>query len=352
HYYGRVLAKAFGAHRDDDSISVDGMWAARVFLVGFGALWATLTWQFGIDWFVSLFYVLVTLGMLLVFARIICETGMPYMQAAWNPGMVIGNIFGFGALGAAPLVLLYYLSTLLVQDTRESLMPFVSNSLNVSERAGMRPRKIAVIGLIAIAVCCLLGFGSRMIQYYDSGALGQHVDQQGVGTAQLPFDRATQAFDEMVQTGAFEGELVEGRLVLERGPEGRLVESDPSSGLGKLTAFEPDRRAFGFFIAGMIGVVVFFGLRLRFAAFPLHPVLFLVWGTWPMQAGSLSFLLGWATKELIVRFGGGRVYQNLKPLFIGIIVGELLASMIGIATGTSYYLITGENPEYFNTFIP
>jgi len=352
HYYGRVLGKAFGFYRSDDSISVDGTWAARVFLSGFVALWALLCWQFDIDYLVALLYVMLTMGMLLVFSRVICETGMPYMQAAWNPGIILGKIFGFSAMGAAPVVILYYLSSLIVQDTRESLTPFVANSLHVSERAGVLPRKIGVVAVVAIAVCLVVGFGARMHQYYGNGALGEQADPYAsVGTPKDVFDQTTLAFDHLVQTGHFEGEIAEGRMVLDRDAQGQLVERNPSSGLGKLLHIEPDRRALGFFLAGMLGVAVFFVCRLRFSAFPLHPVLFLVWGTWPMQAGSLSFLIGWGAKELVVRFGGGRVYQDLKPLFIGIIVGELLASMTGVGMGSLYHLMTGEIPEYYNTFI-
>jgi hypothetical protein len=57
--------------------------------------------------------------------------------------------------------------------------------------------------------------------------------------------------------------------------------------------------------------------------------------------------VGWAIKELIVRFGGGKSYNTLKPLFIGLIMGELIAVAITIIVGAVYYSITGVTTPYF-----
>ena len=90
--------------------------------------------------------------------------------------------------------------------------------------------------------------------------------------------------------------------------------------------------------------LLFSSLRLRFAGFPLHPVLFLVAGTYAAGKCWWSFLVGWGIKCLVVRFGGGKVYQQLKPLFVGIIAGELLAAGASIVFEIIYYCVTGEPP--------
>jgi hypothetical protein len=41
-------------------------------------------------------------------------------------------------------------------------------------------------------------------------------------------------------------------------------------------------------------------------------------------------MLGWLVKVLILRFGGARMYQQGKSLFIGLIVGEALAAALWI----------------------
>ena len=56
------------------------------------------------------------------------------------------------------------------------------------------------------------------------------------------------------------------------------------------------------------------------------------------------FLVGWAVKGLVVRFGGGKVYQQLKPLFVGIIAGEAAGRGRPIVFEIAYYFVTGETP--------
>ena len=38
------------------------------------------------------------------------------------------------------------------------------------------------------------------------------------------------------------------------------------------------------------------------------------------------------------------MYQNLKPLFIGLIAGELMAAGLSVAIGLVYYAVTGNVP--------
>jgi hypothetical protein len=76
-------------------------------------------------------------------------------------------------------------------------------------------------------------------------------------------------------------------------------------------------------------------------------VLFVVWGTYPMQCMAWSFLVGWIVKETIVRFAGGRAYQSLKPLFIGLILGEVVAIAGSVGFGFMYHMVTGQLPVRF-----
>ncbi len=68
-------------------------------------------------------------------------------------------------------------------------------------------------------------------------------------------------------------------------------------------------------------------LTLRYAWWPLHPVGYLMLGTYPSDHLWLSVLVGWACKVLILRFGGAKAYTWARPVFMGLIVGESLAAM-------------------------
>ena len=53
----------------------------------------------------------------------------------------------------------------------------------------------------------------------------------------------------------------------------------------------------------------------------MHPVGLTVASTWMVKRIAFSVFLAWACKALILRFGGVALYQRLKPLFIGLVVG-------------------------------
>ena len=107
-----------------------------------------------------------------------------------------------------------------------------------------------------------------------------------------------------------------------------------------------------FFLYGFLAVLAISLLRFRFAGFPIHPILFLIWGSYPSNCAWASFLIGWFIKQLVVRFGGGGVYQKCKPLFVGLIAGEILVIGITIAMDFAYYLATGSQSPVRIWFMP
>lgn len=78
---------------------------------------------------------------------------------------------------------------------------------------------------------------------------------------------------------------------------------------------------FGFLFTGALSF-----LRLRFTGWPLHPIGYLMIGTYPGAHLWFSIMIGWALKTLIVRFGGAGMYNAGKPVFLGLIVGESVAA--------------------------
>ncbi len=83
----------------------------------------------------------------------------------------------------------------------------------------------------------------------------------------------------------------------------------------------PAHLGIGFGITSLLG-----WLRLQFAWWPLHPVGFLMIGTFPGNVLWLSIFVGWLSKSLVLRFGGASLYTAAKPFFIGLLVGEAVAA--------------------------
>lgn len=46
-----------------------------------------------------------------------------------------------------------------------------------------------------------------------------------------------------------------------------------------------------------------------------------------------GFFVAWLVKFLVLRYGGGKIYQSAKPLFVGLVVGEVIIKFLGIIIG-------------------
>ncbi|MBN2712609.1 MAG: hypothetical protein JXR97_09300, partial [Planctomycetes bacterium] len=140
-YYWSVFSKAFNLKKGKD-YEEDGIIAARLFTLSFAGFIAML-WVIGLDPLVAVLFGATTMMMFLVFTRIICESGVPFLQTAWQPGTFLAKVLGFSAIGAAPLTIIYWLSTILAQDPRECMMPYISTSLKIADDTKIKIRAVA-----------------------------------------------------------------------------------------------------------------------------------------------------------------------------------------------------------------
>lgn len=99
------------------------------------------------------------------------------------------------------------------------------------------------------------------------------------------------------------------------------------------TATGPDWPGITAIGAGALVTLVLTALRIRFLWFPLHPVGYLAANSWGMHVNWLPFFLGWLMNVLTTRYGGLAVYRRLLPVFLGLIVGDMLhEGLWGIVT--------------------
>ncbi|MEA3400574.1 MAG: DUF6785 family protein [Armatimonadota bacterium] len=75
---------------------------------------------------------------------------------------------------------------------------------------------------------------------------------------------------------------------------------------------------------GLVVTLGLFAMRTRFLWWPFHPVGYAVANTPSMGAQWFPFLLAWAAKSLILRYGGPRLYRRALPFFLGLVVGDLI----------------------------
>lgn len=89
----------------------------------------------------------------------------------------------------------------------------------------------------------------------------------------------------------------------------------------------------------------------RFPAWPIHPVGILFC---QISIGNLiwfSFFVGWLIKYLITSLFGGGAYRHARPVFLGLIVGELFAVIVWTLVPTIIILVTGAHPSTVPRYI-
>jgi len=81
----------------------------------------------------------------------------------------------------------------------------------------------------------------------------------------------------------------------------------------------------------LFGTVLAGGLQyasLIMPKWPLHPVGLLLSYTWFGETVWMSVAMGWLLRIVLILFGGARLYRKMRPLFIGMIIGEVFAVMV------------------------
>jgi hypothetical protein len=251
----------------------------------------------------------------LVTARVVAETGLPIFRSWATPGQIFMRLDP-GRFTGRDVYFTQLISTIGTYTTRESVMPFVQHGIWVTHKAA---GKSAVRGLgwvigWSLAVSFVIGSWSSLHAYYHHFA---------PLTRQLKQTKINEHGVEIVPTQTV---------------------ADPLTAWSHHKFAASPHRPFVQMGIGMAVVIVLFVLSARSQAWPLVPIGFIVCTT--AGYGDLcwySVLLGWLAKAIVLKFGGPSMYQAGKPLMIGLIVGEALAS--GVWLGINL-LLAGTGHDY------
>jgi len=329
HYYWNVTKAALGLGKSDEADSTS-IWGCRIFLGLMLAFVVQMTLA-GIDWQLSVLYTMVLVIFYVVMTRIICESGLFHLQSNIFPCAILWGVFGANNLGAPTLLMMQVISMILVCDPRESLMPFMSNSMKLLDLRKASIAKTSSWCAVAIIMGLLLGLTVTMYIQYDRGnSCWEGWAEQAVPTMQF--------------TNAL---AVKRKLVA----QGTLESSEAMHGWQRFANMSPSPVCMYSFAIGFALVLAFSVARLRFRWWPPHPLLFVTWCTTHIAAFSGAFLLGWLIKHTVVKYGGNAWYNRLKPMMYGLIAGEVLSAVIPSIVGAIYYFATGERPKAFQVLL-
>ncbi len=325
HYYSTVFKRAFGVP-GKDPIEPSAVWGARVFLAAMTLFVAYTAIIANLDWPIALLFAIGCVAVYLVMSRLLAETGLFFIVTTGTPATILWAVFGAHALGPQIMLVLFMFSLVLFYDTREALMPYVVNALKLADDCKEKVGRMAVAIALAVMVGLAVGIPVTLyFQYYQ----GVDVSSWQVNQTKVPFNDVIGIMQRLES-------------------QGQLETAGQATGIARFLEASPNRQALFTFLASAGLVLIFSGLRLRFANWPLHPVMFLVWSTYAGNAFAQSFLIGWFIKTLVTKYGGAAIYQRFKPLMFGLIAGEMLGGVIPMIVSLIYYVITGgEMPKPF-----
>lgn len=332
-YYWSVFRHAVGFprsitardHADSDPAAA---WAMRVLLVCLTALTAEFIWL-GLQWPLAILAVGLLMMLYVVVARMTAENGMVWIYAGWMPTAVLIGLFGRNVAGPGAIIITGMLVSMLAVDPREALMPFAVNGLKLAEGFRIKPGRVMLLGGLVFAVGLAVAVPTVIWCNHNEGIIRSKWTRE---VATRPFDAA-------------------GKVATTLRDERRLEQVDSMSSWQRLAHMRPEA---GFLKAAGIGlglVLLFSALRLRLPWWPIHPVLFLVWGQWPSAHFSFSFLLGFLIKQGVVRFGASGWYRRGKDFMFGVVAGDLLGGMIFMIVAFVYYQVTGKVPLQYGIFM-
>ncbi|MCU0588840.1 MAG: hypothetical protein MUF52_11880 [Syntrophobacteraceae bacterium] len=280
---------------DEGAEEMHGLIRPRPALVCMGAGWVGLMLWSG--WAgLSLLPTMVFLGVCffiqLVATRLICQGGLPYFTLALAP--MDGLLAFVDTRLIAPLTL--FMSAVMQKmtfvDLRESLMPSVFHASRLSTGSEPRFRFFGAI-VSAIALSLVVSFVAMVALSYK------------FGIATLPDDWAVETT--------------------------RRVHENVS----QLISHPEEPKEWSMIFTGVgaaIMLVLVMGYH-QFIWWPLHPIGYLTAYSTAMQVLWFGFFIGWLCNVVVLRYGGVSLYREVRALFIGLVVGDLVMAAVWLVVG-------------------
>jgi hypothetical protein len=325
-FYLKLVRQAFFFGGKDERVPC--VWAFRIFVLSAITL-IILTCNLGLAWPLATILVGLMLLTFLVVSRISAETGLFFIQPAWQPSAMMVALFGSYALGPAAIVIASMFCGMLCIDQSQAMMPYLVNALKICEKVKVKVSSFSMLSLGTYTVGVLLAVVVVLGVSYRKGATNYF----------WSFHRGPTMPLRAVSGEAMELEAKE-----------QLTASQQLTVIERFTNIHPKPSFLWAAGTGFFLVLLFTFLRLRLPKFPLHPVIFLIWATFPIAVLGQSFLWGWILKALVSRYGGNQTVQRMKPLMIGVIAAEIIGAVVFVIVGAIYYMNTGSAPVSYRYF--
>ncbi len=303
-HFTRAFTTIFGRKRANDTDEpLSYAFAVWGMVLGILAL-CLICASGGMSFWVALFILVLFLGLTTVMTWMVANGGLLFVLYSFLPGEYLITLFGSARVNAPSWTFVAY-ERVLMFDMREILMPSVMNNFKLAEPLRLKQRPF----LLAMGIAIVLAMG---VSYYSSIDLGYRY-----GAVNL------QHWTYMISTTV---------------PFNRLT-----SILQHPSGIELER--LGSFIFGGATMFGMLWMRHHYLWWKLHPIGSLMMTSYATYCFWGSFFIGWFLKYTVLKFGGVAQYRKLRPLVLGVVLGECFIGgiwiVVGLFTGIGYRLLPG-----------
>ncbi len=283
-----VYRKAF--HGDGTIDDSDEMLSYRQALFGLIAALALVVvglYMMGLTFPTALLFLFGAMILFIGLTRVVAEGGIPAMRPPIMTSSFVLSGAGASALGASGLVALGF-SYGWHSEVRSFVMASVANGLKMGEIITGSKRRLFWAVTIAIVVSLAGSSYMTLVLAYKYG---------GINLNPLFF-------------------------------VGQAPTFGPRDMAPRIAAELPGPRLDAWLFMGIGGGVMalLMWARHQFIWWPLNPLGYTISANWKTGHIFGSAFLAWFFKLLILRYGGPKLYRNLRPFFIGLILGEIVAA--------------------------
>ena len=244
----------------------------------------------GVPLWASVAFVLIAAATFLGITRILCESGLAVTRAQLITPTVVRTVFGTNMLGPQGALGVLSFGQVWMSDVRTFVMASVANGLKLTESIS---RKGVVLGGMILAVVLGLSVSVWATLYlaYQSGANNANT--------WFFLNGPRYAIDFAVH--------------FLRNPVG------------------PDLSGLGLIGLGGLIMTSLICLRSHLLSFPIHPMGLAVSQMMLTNHIWFSVFVVWLIKAALMRFGGPRVLRMMRPLFLGLILGQFAVGAFWLA---------------------
>jgi len=264
--------------------------SGRGAVVGFAVANAFMIWwavKAGMSWWsfavlLGMFY-----AVLLGASRLVAAGGVMYVDTGFFPRWVVMRVVGAASVGPAALTMYSYLSVIYMYDPMNLAMPQMMDSMKLLHGGRVKGRVFPWAAMLAVVVVLAVGLPALLKVVYHYGASSLQ---------RWPFSSY---------------------------PQWAFGELDASLRTPEL----PDNWLRGGLALGAGAMLLLSWLSARFVWWPVSPVGFIIASAYETDRSIwVNALIAWVISTTIRRYGGLRLYRSVRPVFLGLVLGQFLTA--------------------------